>query len=433
MHTVIIYQVLPRLWGEGKFSSFDGPSLKYIKSLGTDYIWYTGVPRHATGESFVKGDPGSPYAVCDWFDTNPYLAEDPDARLQEFRALLERTRREGMKSIVDFIPNHVACNYRGGLSVLDWHDGDWTDTLKVDWSAEQTRQEFVSVLKFWAGMGVDGFRCDMVELVPADALGSVIREVKRDFPDLLFVAEVYGRENYGRYIREVGFDLLYDKSGSYDILRAIMAGNASARSLTWNWQGLGPLQDNMLNFLENHDEQRLCSPYFASEADRTWAALAYSMLFNGASFMLYAGQEMGEDASEGSEGRTSIFNWCRPVSLAHIWRYTREGKGPGRKEIGILSRYRELCKLKSRSLFRSGGVWDLCYCNEDSPGFNPDRMTAFARYENGRAAVVLCNFSESAAEVQLRIPEELRRASGITAVEVRMQCAPCGFSLWNCG
>ena len=209
-----IYQVLTRLWGDGKFSSWDLASFDYAKSLGTKYIWYTGIPRHASGEPFVKGHPGSPYAISDWYDVNPYLALQPSDRMREFEDLVARTHAAGLKCIIDYIPNHVACNYKGKLGLYDFCDGNWTDTLKVNWTDPATPREMASILRFWASKGVDGFRCDMVELVPAEALGSVIESVRRDFPGLLFVAEVYQHENYCRYLDVAGFDLLYDKSGT---------------------------------------------------------------------------------------------------------------------------------------------------------------------------------------------------------------------------
>ena len=99
----IIYQTLPRLWGGGKLRDWDAESLAYLRSLGVDYVWYTGVPRHATGKDFVKGNPGSPYAISDWRDVNPYLADDPARRLQEFDALVARTHAAGLKLIIDYI------------------------------------------------------------------------------------------------------------------------------------------------------------------------------------------------------------------------------------------------------------------------------------------------------------------------------------------
>ena len=372
----IIYQVLPRLWGDGTFASWDANAFNYLDNLHIDYIWYTGIPRHATGKDFVKGDPGSPYAISDWYDVNSYLARNKARRMQEFTDLVARTHAAGFKCIADFIPNHVACDYKGKLAVHDYCDGDWTDTRKVDWSNPATPAEFVNVLRFWASKGVDGFRCDMVELVPAEALADVIRRVKSDYPELIFIAEVYKKENYARY--SGFFDLLYDKSGSYDILRGILAGHGSARELTRNWQFLGGRQGSMLNFLENHDEQRIASPWFASSPDKAWAAVAFSMLFNTASFMLYAGQEAGENAREGHEGRTSIFDWCHPESLTQIWSCIQTGKGLSQAARNVLARYKSLCTLAAKDVFNNGSTWDLCYCQQ--PPFNPDTTFAFVRY-----------------------------------------------------
>ena len=426
----IIYQVLPRLWGDGTFASWNSESFSYLHNLCVDYIWYTGIPRHATGKDFVKGNPGSPYAISDWYDVNGYLASSPRRRMKEFCDLVARTRDAGFKCIIDFIPNHVACDYSGELAVFDFCDGDWTDTRKVNWSDPRTPAEFVKILRFWASKGVDGFRCDMVELVPLEALKRVIEEVKSEYPDLLFVAEVYQKENYAPYSQ--CFDFLYDKSGSYDILRGILAGTRSARELTWNWQSLGTLQPGMLNFLENHDEQRLASPWFAGSTEKGWAAVAFSMLFNTASFMLYAGQEAGEDAAEGHEGRTSIFEWCHPASLGHIWSYIRDGKGLSRQERSVLARYKQLCLLAASPVFRNGGVWDLCYCQDSS--FNPDKAFAFARFDGREAYAVLCNFGPDELEATIQLPAELLSASGIKTNGAAMKAAPfdCCILILEC-
>ncbi len=428
----IIYQVLTRIWDSGRLSCWDSAALDYLHTLGVDYVWFTGIPRHATAEPFVKGDPGSPYAVCDWYDINPYLADDPAARMQEFRALVDRVHDSGLGVIIDFIPNHVARNYSGNLHLYPWCDADWTDTLKVDWTDPATEKEFLEVLRFWAGLGVDGFRCDMVELVPAESLRRLIADVRIEHPDLLFIAEVYGRENYRRYINEVGFNLLYDKSGVYDILRGVMNGSCSARNLSWNWQFLSEIQDNMLNFLENHDEQRLSSAAFAQSASRAWGAVAYAMLFNTASWMLYAGQEVGEDASESDDCRTSIFNWCHPSGLEHLGKFIHGGTPLPEKEGDILARYRRLGTLARTPLFRTGGVWDLCYCNQDTPGFDLDHCTAFMRYNGTEAMIVLCNFGPGVVSTDLIIPQELRELASIDKTEATLLAPAYGYALLKC-
>ena len=404
----IIYQTLPRLWGSGRFSDWDEASFGHLRSLGVDYIWYTGVPRHATGKDFVKGDPGSPYAISDWRDVNPYLADDPERRMEEFDALVARTHAAGFKLLIDYIPNHVAPDYQGRICRFDWCDGDWTDTRKNDWSSPDTRAEMLEILRFWASRGVDGFRCDMVELVPPEALKALISAVKADFPDLIFVAEVYRKENYRRYLDEVGFDLLYDKSGLYDTLRAVCCHGATARGITWNWQWLGELQPRVLNFLENHDEQRLGSPEFLGDACKGYAPLACSLLLNTAPFMLYFGQEVGEDGSEGAGGRTSIFNWSDPPRLRDLYRSLHGGARLARSESKMLARYRELFAYAKRPAFAEGGTWDLTYCNENAPGYNPERHFAFVRYDASEAWLVVCNFSGVPATVTLSFPEELR-------------------------
>ena len=134
MSKPIIYQILPRLWGNktenpvengslaengtGKFSDIDDASLEYFKWLGCSHIWYTGVLRHSTQADsqgctpshpqFVKGNAGSPYAICDYYDVNAYLADDPDKRMEEFESLVERTHEKGLKVIIDFVPNQVS-------------------------------------------------------------------------------------------------------------------------------------------------------------------------------------------------------------------------------------------------------------------------------------------------------------------------------------
>ena len=138
MTKISIYQVLPRLFGNhhkqvisqgdihengcGKFNDFSLKALEEIKNLGINYIWYTGVIRHATTTNYpqlkaqdpciVKGKAGSPYAITDYYDVHPDLAENLDQRMKEFEELMDRTKLAGMKTIIDFVPNHVSRAYK---------------------------------------------------------------------------------------------------------------------------------------------------------------------------------------------------------------------------------------------------------------------------------------------------------------------------------
>ena len=206
-----------------------------------------------------------------------------------------------------------------------------------------------------------------------------IAESRKEYPDLFFVAEVYNKDGYRQFVEEVGFDLLYDKSGLYDVLRSIAAGHGSARAITWNWQFLQDLQPKMLNFLENHDEQRIASPWFTGQEHNT-AYLYASLAFNTSAFMLYFGQEIGTTASEGHEGRTSIFNWCHPEELKMLDDYIHGNKRLSREKAAVLKEYREALAFATKDAISSGLVYDLCYCQKTENGFNFDKDFVFLRH-----------------------------------------------------
>ena len=444
----LIYQMLPRLWGKGKFSSIDAGSLEYIKGLGASFVWYTGIIRHATSatEKVVKGDAGSPYAIVDYLDVNPYLADNSKRRMQEFLELVKRTHDAGLKVIIDFVPNHVArenVNFgKGDDDSVHWAPendfyyypseplrlpvengytefpakasgnaftsapgiNDWWETVRLNYCDFHTTtwDKMLEIVRFWAGKGVDGFRCDMVEMVPPEFMKWLIASVKADFPNLVFIAEVYEKDKYRMYVDEVGFDFLYDKCGLYDTLRAVTCSGASATGITSDWQFLGSLQPHMLNFLENHDEQRIASDFFCGSPEKANAALAVSLLLNTAPFMLYCGQETGErgmdaEGFSGLDGRTSIFDW----SAKHF--------GPGE----VLPAYRELLQIAREPAFREGKTFDLCYCQDG--GFNPDRHFAWLRSDGSKTFLIAANFGPE-AEITLRIPTEALDYLGIKAV-----------------
>lgn len=625
MEKMIIYQMLPRLWGRknntadgeghadgglrkrgsledngtGKFSDIDSPTLEYIRWLGCSHVWFTGILRHSTkagGQGcvpshpqFVKGEAGSPYAIEDYYDVNPYLADDPDRRMEEFESLVKRTHDAGLKVIMDFVPNHVSRDYgkisrqsrvAAGEPLLGENDdtgvhwsedndffyypgetlrlpddaeftqecrdleatdfgreyrivpqwlvekafakaselglvpaedndagsgtsadgkkagltaaarkkaqkeymaflhqyrellvpyqetparatgnncysacpsvNDWYETVKINYcdSHNSTWDKMYHIVRFWASRGVDGFRCDMVELVPVEFFKWMIAKIKEEFPDIIFIAEVYKKELYRKYIREAGFDCLYDKSGLYDTLRAVVEKNTddngmpvelwqSATGITRNWQYLGDIQPYMLNFLENHDEQRFASEFFGKDARNSFAALYVSLYFNRAPFMLYFGEEVGEKGMDeegfsGRDGRTSIFDWWTPQSVSRLHRMIDNGeyKGYSDDSYGIVRnngtagrqaavsrtedeiaeevfrRYNNALRFAATDpAINSGTTYDLCYCNFSSEGFDKDRHFVWLRDHEEETLLIAVNFSGREADMKIRIPE----------------------------
>ncbi|RYE13801.1 MAG: alpha-amylase, partial [Sphingobacteriales bacterium] len=158
-HKLIIYQLLPRLFGNanatnkfygsveengcGKLNDINEQALNSLQAMGFTHIWYTGVIEHATmtdhsahgippdDPDVVKGRAGSPYAVKDYYDIDPDLAVDVPNRVKEFEALVQRTHTAGLKVIMDFVPNHVARTYKSDAKPAGVRDfGEDDDNTK---------------------------------------------------------------------------------------------------------------------------------------------------------------------------------------------------------------------------------------------------------------------------------------------------------------
>ena len=480
----IIYQLLVRAFGtrncvpgspygvngSGKFDDITDEYLRKLKLLSVSTVWYTGVISHATrthfktipdcNPSIVKGEAGSPYAIRNYFDVDPALARNIDNRMAEFQALVARTHKAGMKVLIDFVPNHVFREYGNYFSkdnfyildeplhlpeelCSDYQENpakatgndvfhaypsvcDWYETVKLNYDNRSTWRKMLDILEFWVGKGVDGFRCDMVEMVPADFFKWAFAQLREKKPGLMFVAEVYQKSNYRRY-SNAGFDLLYDKSGFYDALRGIMSGYRPASCLTGEWQELGDLQPKMLNFLENHDEQRVASDFYAGSGKAAFPALAVSLLFNTAPFMIYFGQEFGERGMEsegysGCDGRTSIYDYC---TVPSVKRFLLDKLSVEEKLV-----YKEYCRLMriatADSIFSKGKTFDLMYVNPASATFNPDKQFAWMRGHAGAAMVIVANFADEAVEVDVNIPQEAFDYFGInrSATRVKVKVNP---------
>ena len=523
--------MLPRLWGNdtikpkrngslsdngtGKFSDIDNDTLEYLKWLGCSHVWFTGIIRHSTQASesgciashpqFVKGKAGSPYAICDYYDVNPYLADDPDNRMGEFEELIRRTHAAGLKVIIDFVPNHVSRDYGKANNLkghpvlgaeddktvhwkpendflyyvgdrlvlptpvpagMDAYDefpamatgnncytpspgiNDWYETVKINYGDTHTPtwDKMYDILEYWAGKGVDGFRCDMVELVPPQFFTWAIAKLKKVYPSVIFVAEVYKKELYNFYIREVGFDYLYDKSGLYDTLRSVVEKNVSdngmpvdlwqsATGITRSWQFLGDLQPHMLNFLENHDEQRFASDFFGKNAANEFASLYVSLFLNTAPFMIYFGEEVGEKAMDeegfsGKDGRTTIFDWWSIGSVRRLRKLIASGEyrtlkksrlvaaGLKKEEAGFFCRFAEAVRTAASDLaIGKGTTYDLCYCNYCSDGFDKNRHFVFLRDYEEHTLLIAANFSNKESVMDITLPEHAFEWMGIPVTE----------------
>ena len=488
LHKIIIYQVFTRLFGHrsntpvvngtieengcGKLNDFTPSALKKIRELGVTHIWYTGVIRHATMTDYsrygiprqhpavVKGRAGSPYAITDYYDIDPDLAVDVERRMEEFEQLVTRTHRAGLKMIIDFVPNHVARQYKSickpagvrdlgeddnpnegfnparnnfyycpGQAFMPYFDlyhgekepyqemparatgndcfhnapgmNDWYETVKLNYGVDyyaggvghfepipNTWQKMLDILLFWAGKGVDAFRCDMAEMVPADFWAWATTRVREQYPDIRFIGEVYNPNEYRHYIAS-GFDYLYDKVGMYDAMRDVICHRRDTDAITWAWQQTDDIRDHMLYFLENHDEQRVASDFFAGSGEKAVPALVVNALMQQNPFMLYFGQEWGErgmdaEGFSGRDGRTTIFDY---------W--------------SLQPRFNELTQIynkvlniaRSEKAVSEGLMFDVMYANQQYR-----QQYAFLRKAGKETLLVVANFADVPVTIDITIP-----------------------------
>lgn len=311
---------------------------------------------------------------------------------------------------------------------------DWYETVKLNYGIDYgdgSRHfspippvwlKMLHILRYWASKGVDGFRCDMAFMVPVEFWEWAIPVVKECYPDVIFIAEIYDTGLYREFIYRAGFDYLYDKVNLYDTLRAIQCSNVSAAQLTSCWQRVDGLGAHLLNFLENHDEQRFASEQYAGDAMQVTPSLVVSAMLGTGPMMIYAGQELGEKGDDaegfsGRDGRTTIFDFW---SIATLRRWLDEGRcseeklEPWQRTLrGLYRRVLTLCN--SEKAIREGGFFDLMYVNYQN--LDPHRQYAFMRAAGGEAILVVANFADHECEVAVNLPRHAFEVLGVAEGE----------------
>ncbi len=302
-------------------------------------------------------------------------------------------------------------------------ENDWYETVKLNYGVDpwngskhfdpipDTWHKMLDILLFWASKGVDAFRCDMAHMVPVEFWHWAIGAVKSVYPSVIFIAEIYDVSLYHSYINYGRFDYLYDKVTLYDTLRGIQCGGWSASLLTSCWQTVEGMSANMLNFLENHDEQRYASAQYAGDAMRALPALVVSSTINTGAMMIYMGQELGEKASDlegysGSDGRTTIFDYW---SIDTLRRWLDNGKCKLQKltktERNLRKQYSKLLNLvNSSEALQHGKFFDLMYVNYQNQYFDTNKQYAFLRGTENEVLLIVVNFDDKDVDLNVNIP-----------------------------
>ena len=537
---VVVYQMMTRLFGNqttvnkpygtldengvGKFNDINTQSLKSLKELGITHVWYTGVLEHALVTDYtkygiplddadvVKGRAGSPYAIKDYYDVDPDLAVNVPNRMKEFEQLVDRTHTNGLKVIIDFVPNHVARSYKSDAKPKDVKDigedddntvaykpsnnfyyligqsfqvpkdfislgsdntfptkdgkfdeipakvtgndqftaspgvNEWFETIKLNYGVDiqngrktyfdpipDTWVKMKDILVFWATKKIDGFRCDVAEMVPVEFWNWAIPQVKAVNPELVFVAEIYNPDQYRNYIETGKFDFLYEKVLLYDTLRQMLNGKRSTKGIDAIQNRLNGINSNIFHFLENHDEQRLASADFAGNAWKAVPAMVVSATIDQGAVMIYFGQEVGEPGTGsegfgGNDGRTTIFDYW---GVPEHQKWVNGGKFDG----GLLNEdqkklrrfYSTLLNITQRnSAITQGDYNDLTAANIELKNFGKD-VHVFVRYSASEKLLIVSNFSEKKQNIKITIPADVA-----TKLNLKLDRAYTGSDLlWN--
>ena len=489
----------------GTFADINDNALDALKTLGITHIWLTGVIRHSSMTAYpelgikssnpliTKGKAGSPYSIMDYYDIDPDLAVNPQNRMEEFEDVMQRIHDKGMKVIIDFIPNHLAREYKSLCKPMYVEDfgvndnknvvfakdnnfyycpdqqlvipgqqtsellntsntqflefpakasgndvfspqpsvNDWYDTVKLNYGVDyqngsrsfepipNTWYKMLDIMTYWCERGVDGFRVDMAEMVPVEFWRWSINMLRENYEPIM-IAEIYQPHLYKEFVY-AGFDYLYDKVGLYNTLENIYRYGQRADSITNVWNDLQGLGDVMLRFMENHDELRLASEHFVGDAFKALPAVTMAALMNRGPFMIYNGQESGEDAQgapgfSGDDGRTSIFDYA--VMPKHQ-NWMADGRFDGSdftdEQKRLFDFYSKLLNFRlNSSAINKGAFYDLMWVNPWYSNFDPQYVYAFLRYHDEERLLVVVNFNQNESRYcEVKISEDAVEYMGL--------------------
>lgn len=304
---LVLYEIYVRNHGpNGTFGDVEA-DLPRIRALGVDVVWF--MPIHPIGKVKKKGSLGCPYSIADYRGINPEYGTEAD-----FTRLVERAHELGLKVMIDVVYNHTSHDSVLVREHPEWFHQDergvpvttvpaWSDVIDLVHPSEALSAYLVETLRMWAGMGVDGFRCDVASLLPMGFWKEARRAVSEVRPGVIWLAEsvhagfVGERRANGLSGLSDGelyraFDLTYD----YDIWPIWQAAVHGEVPITRYLEMLRfqdciyPENYVKMRCVENHDRPRILA--FAPSRAQALAWTAFEA-FNKGAFLIYAGQEAG--------------------------------------------------------------------------------------------------------------------------------------------
>lgn len=308
---------------------------------------------------------------------------------------------------------------------------EWFETIKLNYGVDiqngrknyfdpipSTWEKMKDILVYWANKNVDGFRCDMAEMVPVEFWQWAIPQVKAVNPNIIFIAEIYNPAQYRNYIQTGHFDFLYDKVQLYDTLRLLVNGKSKTSDIDSIQQSLQDINHKMLHFLENHDEQRFASKFFAGDYWKAVPAMVISATIDKGPMMIYFGQEVGEpglgaEGFEGDDGRTTHFDyWGVPEHQKWMNGGKFDGGGLSDDQKALRQFYGDILTFASTNpAITEGSYFDLTNFNQGLGNID-SKVHVFARTAGEERLVILSSFYEKPLRVKIQLSDEVKQAFG---------------------
>ena len=374
----VIYEVYLRSFSkEGSFKALEA-RLPELRELGVTVVWL--MPIHPVGELNRKGTLGSPYSIRDYYEINPEFGT-----LEDFQSLVNSVHAAGMKIIIDLVANHTAWDARILLDHPEWytHNGDgaivapnpdWTDVADLNYDSHELRKYMIRMMRHWVeDIGIDGYRCDVAEMVPTDFWETSRGELDKIRP-VMMLAEGTLPEHHVK-----AFDITYAWN-VYDVLGKVIDGTTSASVFD---QLLGtesrqfPQQALRLRFNTNHDKNAWDAPAvekFTPDGAKATAVLTFTLP---GIPLIYNGEEAGNPT------RLSLFD-----KTDIDWSKGRDFRG----------HYSHLAALRAEHPALRRGSYRMI----DNP--DGEKVFAFIRAVPGDSVLTVINFGKAPAMAKILLP-----------------------------
>jgi glycosidase len=385
----IIYEIFTRSFSkEGNFAGVE-KKLPELKRLGVTILWL--MPIHPLGIEKRKGSLGSPYSIKDYYAINPEFGN-----LDDFKHLLNKSHDLGFKLIIDLVANHTSWDSKMFTEHPEWFTkdstgkfvppvADWSDVVDLNYDKKEMRRYMIEMLKYWVrDIGIDGFRCDVAEMVPTDFWNEA-RAALDSIKPIMMLSEGQYPEHHLK-----AFDLTYSWN-FYGTIKDIVDGKKSASeldSVLVREAAVYPKNSLRMRFSSNHDENAWDMPdvqRFGDEGAKLAAVIVNT--FPGVP-LLYNGQEVGNNVKLGLFEKFEI-DWTKENSFTLF--------------------YQKLYEIRKNNPSLAVGSYQSVKNNK------PDRVISFLRSDGKNTVLTVGNFAGEERITQLDLPKNISLMKFINA------------------